>query len=57
MQTVRCQVELPLALGGLLHQAYASGQIYDLTYTDKAVRFEWEGRQENLPIGLAQYLI
>lgn len=57
VQTVRCQVELPLALGGLLHQAYASGQIYDLTYTDKAVRFEWEGRQENLPIDLAQYLI
>ena len=57
VQTVCYQVELPLNLGGLLHQAYASGQVRDLVYTDQAVCFMWEGRQEQLPSGLTQYLI
>ena len=57
VQTVCYQVELPLNLGGLLHQAYASGQVHDLVYTDQAVCFMWEGRQEQLPSGLTQYLI
>ncbi len=57
MQTICYQVELPLNLGGLLYQAYSSGQVRDLVYTDQAVCFMWEGRQEQLPSGLTQYLI
>lgn len=57
VQTVSCQVSLPLAMGGLLHQAYNSGQVEDVTYTEDAVRFTWQGRRAQLPAGLDQYIL
>ena len=57
VQTIRYQVELPLTLGALLHRAYRSGRVCDVTYTDQSIGFVWEGRREQLPAGLAQYVI
>lgn len=57
VQAIRYQVELPLTLGALLHRAYRSGQVCDVTYTDQSIGFVWEGRREQLPAGLAQYVI
>lgn len=56
VQTVCCRVSLPLAMGGLLHQAYSSGQVEDVTYTEDAVCFTWKGRRSQLPAALARYI-
>lgn len=56
VQTVCCRISLPLAMGGLLHQAYSSGQVREVTYTDQAVCFVWEGRQEQMPMGLENWV-
>ncbi|MBQ2431781.1 MAG: GTPase HflX, partial [Peptococcaceae bacterium] len=55
VQNVTCVVTLPMDKAGLVNQAYASGQVTELEYTDTAVQFVWHGRQEALPHVLAPY--
>ena len=55
-QNIQCQIVLPITMGGLLHQAYSSGQVTDLEYTADAIRFVWSGYREMLPAELAAYL-
>ena len=55
MQNITCTVVLPMDKAGLVNQAYASGQVTELEYTDTAVQFVWHGRQETLPIALRSY--
>lgn len=55
VQNVQCLVNVPMEKAGLVNQAYASGQVTDLEYTDTSVRFTWYGRQEDLPDTLRQY--
>ena len=55
VQNVTCVVTLPMDKAGLVNQAYATGQVTELEYTDTAVQFVWHGRQEALPHVLAPY--
>jgi GTP-binding protein HflX len=55
VQNVTCVVTLPMDKAGLVNQAYASGQVTELEYTDTVVQFVWHGRQEALPHVLAPY--
>ena len=55
VQNITCTVVLPMDKAGLVNQAYASGQVTELEYTDTAVQFVWHGRQEALPHVLAPY--
>jgi len=49
IQNISCKVVLPMEKAGLVHQAYAAGQVSSLEYTDTSVLFTWHGRQENWP--------
>ena len=55
VQNITCRVTLPMDKAGLVNQAYASGQVTELEYTDTAVQFVWHGRQETLPHALVPY--
>ncbi|MBO5365007.1 MAG: hypothetical protein J6A39_00045, partial [Peptococcaceae bacterium] len=56
VQNITCKVVLPMDKAGLINQAYASGQVTELEYTDTSVQFIWHGRQESLPNSLQQYV-
>ena len=56
VQNITCKVVLPMDKAGLINQAYASGQVTELEYTDTSVQFIWYGRQESLPNSLQQYV-
>ena len=56
VQNITCKVVLPMDKAGLVNQAYASGQVTELEYTDTSVEFIWHGRQESLPNSLQQYV-
>ena len=57
IQNITMDVVLPMEKAGLMHQAYAAGQVSNLEYTDTAVQFTWYGRQENWPAVLQPYVI
>ena len=57
IQNITMDVVLPMEKAGLVHQAYAAGQVSNLEYTDTAVQFIWYGRQENWPAVLQPYVI
>lgn len=57
IETINCQVALPITKGGLLNQAYAAGQVNNLEYTAEQVCFSWSGRRENWPQALQQYQV
>ena len=57
IQNITMDVVLPMEKAGLVHQAYAAGQVSNLEYTDTAVQFTWYGRQENWPAVLQPYVI
>lgn len=50
-------VLLPMERAGLLHQAYATGQVTQLEYIDTGVQFCWQGCKETLPSTLQPYCI
>lgn len=56
VQNITCKVVLPMDKAGLVNQAYVSGQVTELEYTDTSVQFIWYGRQESLPNSLQQYV-
>ncbi|MBO5140179.1 MAG: GTPase HflX [Peptococcaceae bacterium] len=56
VQNITCKVVLPMDKAGLINQAYASGQVTELEYTETSVQFIWYGRQESLPNSLQQYV-
>ena len=55
MQNISCHIALPMTMGGLLNQAYSTGQVDELEYTEDAIRFTWSGYRETLPQALMQY--
>lgn len=57
IQNITMDVVLPMEKAGLMHQAYAAGQVSNLEYTDTAVQFTWYGRRENCPAVLQPYVI
>ncbi|MBQ2775977.1 MAG: GTPase HflX [Peptococcaceae bacterium] len=57
IQNITMDVVLPMEKAGLVHQAYAAGQVSNLEYTDTAVQFTWYGRRENCPAVLQPYVI
>ena len=57
IQNITMDVVLPMEKAGLVHQAYAAGQVSNLEYTDTAVQFTWYGRRENCPAVLQPYII
>ena len=56
VQNITCKVVLPMDKAGLINQAYASGQVTELEYTETSVQFIWHGRQESLSNSLQQYV-
>lgn len=48
-------VVLPMEHAGLMHQAYTTGQVIQLEYTDTAVCFLWHGRKQSMPAALQPY--
>ncbi len=56
IKNITCDVVLPMEKAGLVNQAYATGQVNNLEYTDTSVEFTWYGRQESWPSSLQPYV-
>ena len=55
VQNVNCRIQLPHTEGKLLNQAYDTGVVSELEYTEHEICFTWSGRRETMPRALEQY--
>ena len=55
VQNVNFRIQLPHTEGKLLNQAYDTGVVSELEYTEHEICFNWSGRRETMPRALEQY--